>query len=313
MPFANNDRNYHDYVDEEQLVSGCGKSSKLREALRGCFRAQTFDSDYVDGWHLPNTSPTFRTSQKLLEKYDHQRGRLTRMGSRCDVCDRWSLHSFGEACRKSIQVAFPDIKRELIQLERWVNTQLPHREGYLVCVIVLQKGHAIRLHVLFEVIFQLLINATTFTPPRFTCSGEPDGPSSMWGRMLHKIRGGQHTKVSKVRLTNQRRGFFALRVMAHCYGRLLKAPVLNGIKTLIRGLLTALSFLQKPQKEIETASPKSCHSLWHLHLEQSCLQTCVSTCQIHSNEVATRHLPGQLKCTEPQKKPKATGTGHQKP
>jgi hypothetical protein len=45
MPFANNDGNYHDYVDEEQLVSGCGKSSKLREALRGCFRAQTFDSD----------------------------------------------------------------------------------------------------------------------------------------------------------------------------------------------------------------------------------------------------------------------------
>ena len=125
----------------------------------------------------------------------------------------------------------------------------------------------------------------------------------MWGRMLHKIRGGQHTKVSKVRLTNQRRGFFALRVMAHCYGRLLKAPVLNGIKTLICGLLTALSFLQKPQKEIETASPKSCHSLWHLHFEQSCLQTCVSTChlgnhvpriigQIHSSEVATRHLPG---------------------
>ena len=64
MPFANNDRNYH--VDEEQLVSGCGKSSKLREALgatymRGCFR-ETFDSDYVDGWHLPNATPTFRTS-----------------------------------------------------------------------------------------------------------------------------------------------------------------------------------------------------------------------------------------------------------
>ena len=33
----------------------------------------------------------------------------------------------------------------------------------------------------------------------------------------------KHTKVSKVRITNQRRGFFALRVMAHCYyGRLLR-------------------------------------------------------------------------------------------
>ena len=47
MPFANNGGNYQNYVDEEQLVSGCGKSSKLCEALgaaymRDCFRAQTF-------------------------------------------------------------------------------------------------------------------------------------------------------------------------------------------------------------------------------------------------------------------------------
>ena len=72
MPFANNSGNYHDYVDEEQLVSGCRKSSKLRVRLymRVCFRAQTFDRDYVyvDEWHLPNATPTFITSQNLLEK-----------------------------------------------------------------------------------------------------------------------------------------------------------------------------------------------------------------------------------------------------
>ena len=72
MPFANNSGNCHDYVDEEQLVSGCRKSSKLRVRLymRDCFRAQTFDSDYVyvDEWPLPNATPTFITSQNLLEK-----------------------------------------------------------------------------------------------------------------------------------------------------------------------------------------------------------------------------------------------------
>ena len=38
-----------------------------------------------------------------------------------------------------------------------------------------------------------------------------------------KSVGTQPTKVSKVRIANQRRSFFALRVMAHCYDRLLKA------------------------------------------------------------------------------------------
>ena len=113
-----------------------------------------------------------------------------------------------------------------------------------------------------------------------------------------KSAGAEPTKVSTVRITNQRHGFFALRVMAHCYGRLLKASVLNGMKTLIYGLLTALSFLRKPQKN------RNCFPLWHLHFEQPCLQTCVSTCylgnhvlrimgQTHSNEVVTLHLPGR--------------------
>ena len=73
MPFANNGRNYHTEVDEAELESACGKSMKLRKALgaaymRECFRAQAFDSHYVDEWDLPNTTPTFRTAQNLLKK-----------------------------------------------------------------------------------------------------------------------------------------------------------------------------------------------------------------------------------------------------
>ena len=73
MPFANNGGNYHGEVDEAELESACGKSMKLRKALgavymRDCFRAQAFDSHYVDEWDLPNTTPTFRTTQNLLKK-----------------------------------------------------------------------------------------------------------------------------------------------------------------------------------------------------------------------------------------------------
>ena len=73
MPFANNGGNYHGEVDEAELKSACGKSMKLRKALgavymRDCFRAQAFDSHYVDEWDLPNTTPTFRTAQNLLKK-----------------------------------------------------------------------------------------------------------------------------------------------------------------------------------------------------------------------------------------------------
>ena len=73
MPFANNGGNYHGRVSEAKLQRACGQDGELRTGLgaaymRDCFRAQTFDSDYVDEWHLPNATPTFRTSQKLLEK-----------------------------------------------------------------------------------------------------------------------------------------------------------------------------------------------------------------------------------------------------
>ena len=73
MPFANNGRNFHEEVDEAELECACGEDVELRQALgaaymRDCFRAQAFDSDYVDEWHLPNTIPTVRTTQKLLEK-----------------------------------------------------------------------------------------------------------------------------------------------------------------------------------------------------------------------------------------------------
>ena len=73
MPFASNGRNFHEKVSETKLKRACGEDVELRQALgaaymRNCFRAQAFDSDYVDEWHLPNTTPTFRTTQKLLEK-----------------------------------------------------------------------------------------------------------------------------------------------------------------------------------------------------------------------------------------------------
>ena len=73
MPCANNGRKFHRNMNEAELESKCGKSTKLREALgaaymRDCFRAQAFDSDYVDEWHLPHTAPTFRTAQNLLQQ-----------------------------------------------------------------------------------------------------------------------------------------------------------------------------------------------------------------------------------------------------
>ena len=73
IPFANNGGNYHRRVSEAKLQRACGQDDELRTGLgaaymRDCFRLQTFDSDYVDEWHLPNARPTFRTSQKLLKK-----------------------------------------------------------------------------------------------------------------------------------------------------------------------------------------------------------------------------------------------------
>eukprot|EP00435_Cladocopium_sp_Y103_P065382 s625_g27.t1 len=73
MPFANSGGNVHGRVSEAKLQRACGEDVEFRAALgaaymRDCFTAQAFDSDYVDEWHLPNATPTFRTSQKLLEK-----------------------------------------------------------------------------------------------------------------------------------------------------------------------------------------------------------------------------------------------------
>jgi len=88
MPFANNGGNYQNYVDEAQLVSGCGKSSKLREALgaaymRDCFRAQTFGrgfrrlrrflrlpcegTAYLRGWR-PGAFLIFQRTKDMPEK-----------------------------------------------------------------------------------------------------------------------------------------------------------------------------------------------------------------------------------------------------
>ena len=125
--------------------------------------------------------------------------------------------------------------------------------------------------------FQLPICTTTLTPPRFTCSGKPDGPSAMCGSMLHKVNGspahkGQQSQncEPKVRL---------LRTTSHgtLPWQVAKSISLNGMNAFISGLLTASSFLQKPTIDIEAASQESCRSLWHLHFEQCCRQTCVSS------------------------------------
>ena len=73
VPFANNGGNFHDSIDEDQLEKACGKSTKLREAvgasyMRDCFKAQAFDSNYVDEWHLPNVTPSFKATQRPLQK-----------------------------------------------------------------------------------------------------------------------------------------------------------------------------------------------------------------------------------------------------
>ena len=66
MPFANNSGNYHRRVSEAKLQRACGQDDELRTGLgaaymRDCFRAQTFDSDYVDEWHLPNATQPRRS------------------------------------------------------------------------------------------------------------------------------------------------------------------------------------------------------------------------------------------------------------
>ena len=100
----------------------------------------------------------------------------------------------------------------------------------------------------------------------------------MRGSMLHKVRGSPARKGQQSQNCEPKARL--LRTTSH--GTLLwqvaKSTSLNGMNAFISGLLTALSFLQKPTIEIETASPKSCRSLWHLHFEQCCRQTCVSSC-----------------------------------
>ena len=66
MPLANSGESYHRRVSEAKLQRACGQDDELRTGLgaaymRDCFRAQTFDSDYVDEWHLPNATQPRRS------------------------------------------------------------------------------------------------------------------------------------------------------------------------------------------------------------------------------------------------------------
>ena len=48
------------------------------------------------------------------------------MGSRCDVCDRWSLLICSQSCCKNVQIRFPNEKLEQVQLQRLRNSKLSH-------------------------------------------------------------------------------------------------------------------------------------------------------------------------------------------
>eukprot|EP00930_Biecheleria_cincta_P073985 TRINITY_DN6122_c0_g1_i2.p1 TRINITY_DN6122_c0_g1~~TRINITY_DN6122_c0_g1_i2.p1 ORF type:complete len:534 (+),score=97.69 TRINITY_DN6122_c0_g1_i2:3-1604(+) len=80
MPFRNNGGNYHSCVDEEELMSTCGRNVKLREALgamymRDCFKAEAFgqrDSGccepvYIDVWNYSRQIESFKRTQALLK------------------------------------------------------------------------------------------------------------------------------------------------------------------------------------------------------------------------------------------------------
>ena len=59
MPCANNGRKFHRNMDEAELESTCGKSTKLREALgaaymRDCFRAQAVPGAYAKYRQTPD-------------------------------------------------------------------------------------------------------------------------------------------------------------------------------------------------------------------------------------------------------------------
>ena len=63
----------HSRVSDAKLKRACSDDAELREALgasymRDCFKAQAFDSNYVDEWHLPNATPSFKATQKMLQK-----------------------------------------------------------------------------------------------------------------------------------------------------------------------------------------------------------------------------------------------------
>ena len=95
--------------------------------------------------------------------------------------------------------------------------------------------------------------------------------------MLHEVRGSPAHKGQQSQNCEPKARLLRTRSHGTLLWQVAKSISLNGMSAFISGLLTALSFLQKPTIEIETASPKSCRSLWHLHFEKCCRQTCVSS------------------------------------
>ena len=132
-----------------------------------------------------------------------------------------------------------------------------------------------------------------FMQPRWHHHGLPAAASLTAPRRcvvgLTKSVGAQlGMKVSKVRITSQRRSFFTLQIMAH-YGRLLRASVcMEWMRSLISGVLAPLNFLQKPKVRTSTSMlcPWNTMAHWHSnHLHKSaCLK-----CPIQSSREAALH------------------------
>ena len=117
--------------------------------------------------------------------------------------------------------------------------------------------------------FSFPIYATTLTPPRFTCSGEPDGPSSMWGRMLHKVRGSPAHKGQQSQNYEPEARF--LRSSNH--GTLLwqaaKGISAEWNKTLICGLLTVKTRSQRQDLQKTRRHHNHDHDHDHHHHQET--------------------------------------------
>ena len=85
-------------------------------------------------WSIPSCTPHPRLASLTFSWEFPPLLANLRMESRCDVCNRWSLLECSQSCCKNVQIRFPEVKLELVQLQRLPNSKLSH---CLVCVVIL--------------------------------------------------------------------------------------------------------------------------------------------------------------------------------